>query len=211
MQLISLGACKPHANAGLTRVLPCCIIRREGIRLKFTTRDITRVGVFAALHVAAAAVLRFGGEAVVPFSLVPFMAFLAAFALGGKLGAMSLVVYTLLGLLGVPVFARAPFGGLVYLLQPTFGFVLGFIAAAWAAGRFDIRSTRGAVAAAIVAVLTLYLVGLPYFYLIIRFYLARPITLKWAFNIAVVPYIGLDFLKAGLAIYLGRRLRARIG
>ena len=172
---------------------------------------MSRVGVFAALHVAAAVVLRFGGEAVVPFSLVPFMAFLAAFALGGKLGAMSLLVYTLLGLLGIPVFAKAPFGGFVYLLQPTFGFILGFIAAARVAGDFDIRSTRGAVTAAVVGVLTLYLVGLPYFYVIFRFYLAKPITLRWAFNIVVVPYIGLDFLKAGLAIYLGRRLRAQIG
>lgn len=169
------------------------------------------MGVFAALHVAAAVVLRLGGEAVVPFSIVPFMAFLAAFALGGRLGSLSLLVYTLLGLLGVPVFAKAPFGGLVYLLQPTFGFVLGFIAAARIAGDFDIKSARGALTAAIVAVLTLYLIGLPYFYLVFRFYLGRPITLSWAFNIAVVPYIGLDVLKAGLAIYLGRRLRAQIG
>lgn len=179
--------------------------------MRFTTKDMTRVGVFAALHVAAAIVLRLGGEAIVPFSLVPFMAFLAAFALGGKLGAMSLLVYTMLGLLGIPVFAKAPFGGVTYLLQPTFGFVLGFIAAARVAGDIDIRSTRGAVSAVVVGVLTLYLVGLPYFYLIFRFYLARPITLTWAFNIAVLPYIGLDFLKAGLAIYLGRRIRAQIG
>lgn len=179
--------------------------------MRFKTRDITRVGVFAALHVAAALVLRLGGEAVVPFSLVPFMAFLATFALGGKLGAMSLIIYTSLGLLGVPVFAKAPFGGFVYLLQPTFGFVLGFIAAAWTTGYFDIKSTRGAVAAVSVGVCTLYLVGLPYFYLMFRFYLGRPITLTWAFNIAVLPYIGLDFIKAGLAVYLGRRLRTKIG
>lgn len=178
--------------------------------MKLTTREITRVGVFAALHVAAALVLRFGGEAVVPFSLVPFMAFLAAFTLGSKLGALSLAVYTLLGLMGLPVFAKAPFGGVVYLLQPTFGFVLGFIAAAYAAGRFNTGSLRGAVLAAVVGVLTLYLVGLPYFFAVLRFYLARPVTLTSAFRLAVAPYIGLDFVKVGIAIWLGRRLQARI-
>ena len=169
------------------------------------------MGVFAALHVAAAVVLRLGGEAVVPFSLVPFMAFLAAFALGGRLGAISLVVYTLLGLLGLPVFARAPFGGLVYVLQPTFGFLMGFIAAAVVAGQFDIRTRVGAMAATLLGVLTLYAVGLPYFYAILTFYLGRSITCAWVFNVAVLPYIGLDLVKALLAVYLGRTLRQHIG
>lgn len=175
--------------------------------MKFTAKEITRVGVFAALHIAAALVLRYGGQAVVPFSLVPFMAFLAAFALGGRLGAMSLVVYMLLGLMGVPVFARAPYGGLTYVLQPTFGFILGFVVAAYLAGQFNIDQVSQAALAVAVGVLALYAIGLPYFYAMLRFYLNRPVDFAWAFRVAMAPFVGLDILKAVIAVLIGRQLK----
>jgi len=175
--------------------------------MKFSTQEITRVGIFAALHVAAALMLRYGGPAVVPFSLVPFMAFLAAFTLGSKLGAMSLAIYALLGLMGLPVFARAPFGGITYVLQPTFGFILGFIVAAYFAGKFDIRTWRGATLAMLVGVAALYLVGVPYLVAVIRFYLDRPFTWQRAFEVAVAPFIALDMVKVFVAVLLARQLK----
>ena len=72
---------------------------------RFSAREITLVAVFAALNVVAAMVARYGGS-IVPFSLIPFMAMLAGGLLGARLGAM--VVYILLGLAGVPVFATPP-------------------------------------------------------------------------------------------------------
>ncbi len=175
--------------------------------MRFSAQDITRVGIFAALHVAATLVLRFGGEAMVPFSLVPFMAFLAAFTLGGKLGAMSLAVYMALGLLGVPVFARPPYGGLVYVLQPTFGFIVGFIAAAYVAGKCDIDTPRGGALAIGLGLLALYAVGLPYLWGIVRFYLGRPVDFVWAVRVAAAPFIGLDLVKAVLALLIGRKIK----
>lgn len=178
--------------------------------MKITAKDMARVGVFAALHVAAAVFLRFGGESLVPFSLVPFMAFLAAFALGGRLGSLSLVVYCLLGLLGLPVFAKAPYGGLVYVLQPTFGFVLGFIVSAWAVGKVNIAKNRGALLAVVLGVVLVYAVGVPYFYAMLRFYFRRSITWGWVFSVAVLPYLALDLVKAGVAVHLGRKLQAQL-
>lgn len=180
---------------------------REVLDVKFSAQDITRVGIFAALHVAATLVLRFGGEAMVPFSLVPFMAFLAAFALGGRLGAMSLAVYMALGLLGVPVFARPPYGGLVYVLQPTFGFIIGFIVAAYVAGLFNIDTPRGGALAIVLGLVALYAVGLPYLFAIVRFYLGRPVDFWWAIRVAAAPFIGLDLVKAALALFIGRQLK----
>jgi len=188
--------------------LACVIIRRrEVLDLKFSAQDITRVGIFAALHVAATLAVRYGGEAMVPFSLVPFMAFLAAFTLGGKLGAMSLAVYMLLGLMGLPVFARPPFGGLVYVLQPTFGFIIGFIASAYIAGRIDINTVRGGILAIVLGLIALYAVGLPYLWAMVRFYMGRPVDIWWAIRIAFVPFIGLDLVKAVAALLIGRQLK----
>jgi biotin transport system substrate-specific component len=171
--------------------------------VKLTPREITRIALFAALHVTAAVVLRFGGEAVVPFSALPFVAFLAAFVLGGRGGALSLLIYITLGLMGVPVFARPPYGGLVYVLQPTFGFLLGFMSAALVAGYVGIKTPLQRVLAVFLGVTTLYAVGLPYFYLVMRFYLGKPITFLWVIQVAAAPFILLDLIKAALAVALG--------
>ena len=144
---------------------------------------------------------------MVPFSLVPFMAFLAAFALGGRLGAMSLAVYMALGLLGVPVFARPPYGGVVYVLQPTFGFIIGFILAAYVAGQFNIDTPRGKILAIVLGLVALYAVGLPYLWAIVRFHLGRAVDLWWAFNVAAAPFIGFDLVKAALALFIGLKLK----
>ena len=50
---------------------------------------------------------------------------LAGLLLGPKLGALAVGVYVLMGLLGIPVFAEG--GGPAYIVQPTFGYLLGFI------------------------------------------------------------------------------------
>ena len=97
---------------------------------RFSARDITMTAVFAALAVVAAILVRYAGS-IVPFSLMPFVVMLAGGVLGARLGAMSMVVYIMLGLVGVPVFASPPFGGPAYVLQPTFGFLPGFVAAAY--------------------------------------------------------------------------------
>ena len=56
---------------------------------------------------------------------------------GAEAGAIAQIAYVLLGLFQVPVFANG--GGLDYLTQPGFGFLLGFIPAAWVTGRFAHR------------------------------------------------------------------------
>ena len=178
--------------------------------MRFSPRDITRISLFAAMHVAAAVVLRYGGEAVVPFSLVPFMAFLAAFVLGPRQGATSLLIYCLMGVMGLPVFARPPFGGPAYVLQPTFGFLLGFIAAAFVAGSISIDSVKGRVMAVLLGTLALYVVGSAYFFAIFRLYLGRPVSFTWVLHVAVAPFLFLDLLKAYLAATLAVRLRRNI-
>lgn len=60
---------------------------------------------------------------VVPFTLQFLFTMLAGLLLGGRLGTLSVLVYILLGLVGLPVFTEG--GGLAYLLKPTFGYIIG--------------------------------------------------------------------------------------
>src|SRR5690625_217951 len=62
----------------------------------------------------------------VPITLQTFFAVMAGLVLGSRLGAFSMFVYMMLGLVGAPVFAQFK-GGIGMMLSPTFGFILSFI------------------------------------------------------------------------------------
>lgn len=182
--------------------------------MKLTIRDMTRTALFTALICLASLILKFGGDVVVPFSILPLMVLLAGAILGSRLGAFSVTVYVLIGLIGAPVFAQPPFGGLTYVFQPTFGFLLGFIPAAYTVGKIvekvpsnHILKFLGAMGMGIIA---LYLLGIPYLYGIIKFYLGKPFTMWKAVEIGLLPFIGLDLLKALLAGVVARSVLHRI-
>ena len=99
------------------------------------SRDLAVCGLFAAL-ITVGAFIRVvipAGADTMNFTLQWFFVLLAGLLLGSRRAFLSVAAYLLIGLLGVPVFARG--GGPAYLLKPTFGFLLGFALAAWAMGR----------------------------------------------------------------------------
>lgn len=76
-----------------------------------------------SLCVVFALLFRFS-SGIVPFSFLPFFSYCEwLYSLSGKL---SFLGYVFLGLAGFPVFTSPSFGGLTYLLNPTFGFLPGF-------------------------------------------------------------------------------------
>ena len=85
----------------------------------------------------------------IPFTPVPltgqtFAVLLVGAALGSKRGAISLVLYTLMGALGLPFFAGGA-SGLAYLSGPTLGYLVGFIAAAYVIGLLAERGLERSV------------------------------------------------------------------
>ena len=64
--------------------------------------------------------------AAVPFTLQTFAVFLVVSLLGGKRGTVSIIVYILLGAVGVPVFSGMT-GGFIKLIGVTGGYIIGFI------------------------------------------------------------------------------------
>lgn len=180
---------------------------------KFSTRDITMTAVFAALAVVAAMLIRYAGT-IVPFSLLPFVAMLAGGLLGARLGALSMLVYILLGLAGVPVFAKPPFGGPAYVLQPTFGFLLGFVVEAYITGLLLKNREQGGFALYLFSMLAglavMYIIGLPYLYAILTFYLGKTVSVSQVLAIGFTPFIILDIVKAFVASVLARAVYRRL-
>ena len=94
---------------------------------KQSTRDLAYIALFAVLIAIcswiAIPILQ------VPYTLQTFAVFLAVGVLGGKRGTLAVLVYILLGAVGVPVFAGFT-GGLGVLLGTTGGYILGFLCTA---------------------------------------------------------------------------------
>ncbi|MDX9871837.1 MAG: biotin transporter BioY [Clostridia bacterium] len=182
--------------------------------MKLSTRDMTRVALFTSLICVASLILKFGGEAVVPFSILPLMCLLAGGVLGARLGALSVTVYVLIGLLGVPVLSKAPYGGFTYILQPTFGFLPGFILAAFLVGfvleKIESEHLLKYLTAMLLGIIAIYLLGIPYLYAIIKFYLGKPFSLWSAVQVGMLPFITLDLLKGILAAFVAKTLYPRL-
>ncbi len=130
-------------------------------KTKFLAVDIAECALFVVLMVAAAYIQ-------IPFPLVPLtfqtvISVLAGLLLGWKKGTISMAVYCFSGLVGLPVFAAG--GGIAYVLKPSFGYILGFIASAMTAGLIagkpDLPTWRYIVAA-LAAFFADYAVGIPY-------------------------------------------------
>lgn len=95
------------------------------------TRDLIYCALFAALT-AIGAFLHFQlFQATITLQF--FFTAMAGLLLGAKLGALSQLLYVVLGLVGVPIFAAG--GGFGYIFNPTFGFLLGLIPTAWSSAR----------------------------------------------------------------------------
>lgn len=84
--------------------------------------------------------------------------------LGGKnAGAISQIAYLVLGLIFLPVFAQG--GGMEYIKQPNFGYLLGFIPGAWVCGFLAFQSSpklESLAFSCICGLLTIHLTGISY-------------------------------------------------
>jgi biotin transport system substrate-specific component len=172
---------------------------------RFSARDITMIAVFAALAVVAAMLVRYGGS-IVPFSLMPFVVMLAGGVLGARLGAMSMVVYILLGLVGIPVFASPPFGGPAYVLQPTFGFLPGFVGSAYVIGLLLKNRKQGGLPVYFFSMVA----GVAVYYFILNVYLGQAVSIIKVIYIGFIPFIALDLVKAAAAALMAKALYRRL-
>lgn len=143
----------------------------------------------------------------VPLTLQAAVACLAGLLLGPRRGAASQVVYLAAGLAGFPVFARG--GGLQYVLEPTFGYLLGFIAGAWTAGRLAgpaPPSFRRALLAAYAGLLAIYAAGVAVLYGNLRFLAAADTDALAVIGLGLAP-LPKDLLAGLVAAWAAVRLR----
>lgn len=172
----------------------------------------TRQVIFAALFAALTAVSAFLRIPLGPVSVTPqfLLTVMAGVLLGAKWGAVSQLIYVVLGLLGLPLFTMG--GGVGYVLQPTFGFLLGLIAAAAIVGHLAAPSPtpRRIVLASLAGLGALYAVGLPYMALIMNGYLHQSVPMGRLLMLGCVMFLPFDAIKIALAALLCPALLRRL-
>ena len=125
----------------------------------------------------------------------------------GKRGTISVLVYILIGLVGVPVFAGFS-GGFSSVVTPSFGYIIGFILTALAVGlsaKFFGNKLVPLIISMIIGLLLCYIVGTIWFmvvYNVTNQYIDLGLALSWC----VVPFIIPDMAKIAVAAILVNRL-----
>ncbi|MDN5347927.1 MAG: biotin transport system substrate-specific component [Clostridia bacterium] len=174
----------------------------------FTTRNMALAALMAAMIAALA-------QVAIPLPFTPvaitgqiFGVFLAGAVLGANLGTMSILVYVLLGAIGLPVFAKGG-AGLGVLLGPSGGYIWGFILGTYVLGKIveagvtEVSYLRLATGM-LVCLLIVYTLGTLQLAFLLR------LTFLKALLLGVIPYIPLDMAKllvaSGLSLAVRRSL-----
>ena len=166
------------------------------------------IGLFAAL-IAVCSQIQIPGA--VPFTLQTFAVFLAGGLLGGKRGTISVIVYILLGAVGLPVFAGFK-GGIGALLGTTGGYIIGFIFSMLVFVVFELLLKEKAKKiiplgiAMVIGLIICYAFGTAWF-MIVYTNTKEPIGLITALSWCVFPFIIPDIVKIALALTLTSRLK----
>lgn len=176
--------------------------------MKDNTRNLALTGMFAAL-------IAVGGFIKIPLgvmsiTLQTMLAALAGMVLGPKWGAVSQGVYLALGLLGLPIFTQG--GGLGYVFQPSFGFLLGFPLTAAVSGVLaGERPTplKAAIAAA-AGILAGYCIGVPYMGLILNLYMEKGLSIWTIVKTGCLIYLPGEAVKVAAAAVVAPPIRRAV-
>lgn len=172
------------------------------------TYDMAYVAVFAVLIAICSWI---SIPTAIPFTLQTFAVFLAVTVLGGRRGTMAVVVYVLLGAIGVPVFAEFT-GGLGIILRNTGGYLIGFIFAAlvmWLMEHLFGRKLWVQAVSMALGMVTYYTLGTIWF---MQVYMRTTgdVGLMTVLGWCVIPFVIPDVVKSVLALTLGNRLRKQL-
>ncbi len=188
------------------------------------TRQMVFCALFAALTAAGIFIKIPIPGTPMSFTLQTFFIFLAGLLLEPKFALISQAVYAAIGLVGLPVFMNG--GGLGYVLQPSFGFIIGFCVTAMLisllvrrnilvligrkAGEPAAPQILRIIGYSLLCVAVMYVIGVTYMSIILNAYMGKGVAL----DTIIISYNGvfilLDILKFAVAIPLGMAILKRM-
>lgn len=172
---------------------------------KLGTKDMAYVALGAALLAVCSWI---SIPTAVPFTLQTFAVFTVLSLLGGRRGTLSILIFILLGALGVPVFAGFS-GGFGVLLGATGGYIIGFLLTGliyWGMTKIWKRSLVVEVLALILGLAACYALGTAWF-MTVYARTSEAIGVMTALGWCVFPFILPDLGKLVVGLIVARRVR----
>ena len=149
-----------------------------------------------------------GSKLTIPLGFISLtmqlpVVFLIIFLVKRKIAVMVIATYIIMGLIGIPVFSTG--GGISYIYQPSFGFIIGFLLAALIAPK--VNGKIRLILSILVVFLAVYLTGIIYMYVIFNYYMNKDFGIIKVLQIGVYPFILKDIICAYLASVIAYRLK----
>lgn len=173
--------------------------------MKLSTKELILCSLFAAIIAILAQI-----SIPLPFTTVPFTMQIFAVAMTGlilrsKLGAISVLIYLLLGGVGIPVFAQFS-GGIGILLGPTGGYLLGLPLMVYIIGFVKDKSSSPLMIflSLIIGLISVYIIGT------LMFAIITGNTIYQSILYCVAPFVFVDLIKLALAYIVGSAVSTRI-
>lgn len=168
-------------------------------------RDMIYIGMFAIILAICSWI---SIPMAIPFTLGTFGVFLTMLVLGGKRGTIAVMIYILLGLIGIPVFSGFR-GGVGTLLGNTGGYILGYIILAilmWTVEKWARSNKWLQILSMVAGLFACYLCGTIWF-LVLYTKNMEHIGIWAVLGWCVFPYVIPDLIKLGLAYILSKKLK----
>lgn len=176
----------------------------EMVRQKTKTYNLVYISIFVVLIAICSWI---SIPLTVPVTLQTFGVFMAVGLLGGKRGTLAVLVYILMGALGIPVFSGFT-GGIGIIAGTTGGYIVGFLFSAllmWGMEKAFGRSTAVLALSMVLGLVLCYAVGTLWF-MAVYGASSGAIGILTVLGWCVFPFIIPDVAKIVLALILTRRL-----
>lgn len=174
------------------------------LKKQASVQDLVYISVFAVVITICSWI---SIPAAVPFTLQTMGIFTSIGILGGKRGTATILIYILLGAVGIPVFSGFS-GGIGVLIGTTGGYIAGFLFSAlvmWGIERIFGRSRLILGISMIIGLVVCYAAG-TLWYMLVYTHNTGAIGLWTVLGCCVFPFILPDLLKIGMALYLTNKL-----
>lgn len=144
----------------------------------------------------------------IPCTMQTFFVQLAGSLLGWAWGGSAVAIYIFMGLVGIPIFTNG--GGFAYVLQPTFGYLIGFLLGTIVGGfvikSFKKKSYFAYLAGNFTNLLITYICGMLYFFLIKKFYFGDSVSAYTIFVSLFLIFMPGDIVFTILASFIAYKL-----
>ncbi len=170
---------------------------------KFKVKDLVIMALMLTFLIVASKISFNIG--VIPITLQTFAVFLISLMLGSIKASIVILIYILIGLLGLPVFSSG--GGFEYIYSPSFGFIIGFFFSALVTGLAKNMNKVGIISCTVLGLLIINICGVTYMYIIFNYHLHTAKDILWILSVGVLPFILKDLIVVIIVQIIYMRLK----